>query len=104
MKHNRPMQTHRWIAAILCCLGLLVSSRTARARLDVVKTDSGRLSGVTAASGVSAYLGVPFAAPPVGDWRWRPPQAAPRWDGIRKADAFGASCMQNQAGSRLPWT
>ena len=53
---------------------------------------------------MTAYLGVPFAAPPVGELRWRPPQPAARWEGVRKATAFGTSCMQNQAGSRLPWT
>ena len=51
-----------------------------------------------------AFLGVPYAAPPVGDLRWKPPQPPPRWEGTRKADKFGTSCMQNQAGSRLPWT
>ena len=54
--------------------------------------------------GVTAYLGIPYAAPPVGDLRWRPPQPAPHWEGTRTADHFGTSCMQNQPGSRLPWT
>ena len=103
MKHNRPMQTHRWTAALLCSLGMLLATHPLRARLEVVKTDAGSLSGVTA-GGVSAYLGIPFAAPPVGDLRWRPPQPALPWEGVRKADTFGTSCMQNQAGSRLPWT
>ena len=55
-------------------------------------------------AGVTAYLGIPYAAPPVGELRWKPPQPPLRWDGVRKADKFGTSCMQNQAGSRLPWT
>jgi para-nitrobenzyl esterase len=97
------MRTHRWLV-ILSVLVLLVSTQTLRARLDVVKVDTGSLSGLPRPGGVTAYLGVPFAAPPVGDLRWRPPQAAARWDGVRKADAFGTSCMQNQPGSRLPWT
>ena len=41
---------------------------------------------------------------PVGDLRWKPPQPAAHWEGVRKADTFGTSCMQDQAGSRLPWT
>ena len=42
-----------------------------------------------------AFLGIPFAAPPVGNLRWRAPQPVPRSTGIRKATAFGASCMQS---------
>jgi para-nitrobenzyl esterase len=83
---------------------LSVCSLTVGARLDAVKTESGLVSGAPAAGGVTAYLGIPYGAPPVGDLRWRPPQPAPHWDGIRKTDRFGTSCMQNQAGSRLPWT
>jgi para-nitrobenzyl esterase len=74
------------------------------AALETVKTDLGQLAGAPPAGGVTAFLGVPYAAPPVGDLRWRPPQPAKPWTGVRKADQFGASCMQNEAGSRLPWT
>ena len=98
------MHTPRWTTAVLCSLGMLVAAHPLRARLDVVRTDAGSLSGAPVPGGVTAYLGVPFAAPPVGDLRWRPPQPAPAWEGVRKADRFGTSCMQNQAGSRLPWT
>ena len=68
------------------------------------KIDLGQLAGIRAADGVTAFLGVPFAAPPVGNLRWRAPQPATPWKGVRTADRFGASCMQVQAGSRLPWT
>lgn len=104
MKHNIPMRTRRRTALALCCLGLLVSTRLLDARLDVVRIDTGSLSGVAGAGGVTAYLGIPFAAPPVGDLRWRAPQPPAKWEGVRKAEKFGTSCMQNQAGSRLPWT
>jgi para-nitrobenzyl esterase len=83
---------------------LSVCTLTVSARLDAVKTESGLVSGAPGPGGVTAYLGIPYGAPPVGDLRWRPPQPPPHWDGIRKADHFGTSCMQNQAGSRLPWT
>ena len=71
---------------------------------ESVRVESGLVSGITDNSGVTAYLGIAFAAPPVGELRWRPPQPAVRWQGVRQADHFGASCMQNQPGSRLPWT
>src|SRR6185436_3605802 len=38
----------------------------------------------------------PFAAPPVGELRWRPPQPTPRWTGVRQAAEFGRSCMQGR--------
>jgi len=45
-------------------------------------------------SEVSAYLGVPFAAPPVGDLRWREPQPVAPWRGVRSAQAFSPACAQ----------
>jgi para-nitrobenzyl esterase len=69
-----------------------------------VRIDSGVIAGVADPSGVMAYLGIPFAAPPVGPLRWRPPQPVAHWEGVRQADHFGASCMQDEVGSRLPWT
>lgn len=92
------------LRALFCLSVLLASSQTLRARLDTVRTEAGSLSGVAGAGGVTAFLGVPFAAPPLGDLRWKPPQPLAPWEGVRKADRFGTSCMQNQAGSRLPWT
>src|SRR3954452_3282605 len=62
-----------------------------------VRVDGGELQGV-AEDGVVAYKGVPFAAPPVGDLRWRPPQPAAKWTGVRQATKFGADCMQARFG------
>ena len=92
------------IRPIACVVVLVASTLTIRADLATVKTDDGLVSGVPKDGGVTAYLGIPYAAPPVGDLRWRPPQRASHWNGIRKADHFGTSCMQNEVGSRLPWT
>jgi para-nitrobenzyl esterase len=58
-----------------------------------VVTESGAISGVLA-NGLRVYKGIPFAAPPVGDLRWRPPVDAAPWTGTRKADAFAPACMQ----------
>jgi len=58
-----------------------------------VKIDTGRLSGMTH-EGVVSFKGIPFAAPPVGDLRWRPPQAAKAWTGVRAANEYGADCAQ----------
>jgi para-nitrobenzyl esterase len=63
------------------------------AQAQQVKTDSGAITGVRE-SGLRVYKGVPFAAPPLGDLRWRPPARAASWAGTRKADAFAPACMQ----------
>ncbi|MGP8239554.1 MAG: carboxylesterase/lipase family protein [Limisphaerales bacterium] len=58
-----------------------------------VKVEQGLLQG-TAENGLTVYLGIPFAAPPVGDLRWRAPQPAAKWDGVRQANKFGPSPIQ----------
>jgi para-nitrobenzyl esterase len=58
-----------------------------------VTVESGALAGVREADVVS-FKGVPFAASPVGDLRWRPPQAAKPWKGVRAADKYGPICQQ----------
>jgi para-nitrobenzyl esterase len=60
-----------------------------------VKTGSGIVEGKEDGA-VHAFLGIPYAAPPVGDLRWKPPVAAPKWSGVRKATEFGAHCMQGK--------
>src|SRR5687768_12774140 len=59
----------------------------------VVPTDAGLLSGVEE-DGVLVWRGVPYAAPPVGALRWRPPQAVTPWSGVRPAQVSGAPCVQ----------
>jgi len=74
-------------------------------RLGGVRVAEGRLAGAAAADpDVTVFKGVPFAAPPVGDLRWRAPRPPAPWDGVRKADAFSASCVQNIVDVRKPWT
>jgi para-nitrobenzyl esterase len=58
-----------------------------------VLTDSGAISG-THTAGITTYKGVPFAAPPVGNLRWRAPMPVAHWSGTRHADAFAPACMQ----------
>jgi para-nitrobenzyl esterase len=62
---------------------------------DTIHVEGGLISGVKSATGdVIAYKGVPFAAPPVGELRWKAPQPVIPWEGIKKCDAFGPSPMQ----------
>ena len=58
-----------------------------------VRIETGLVRG-TVADGVTSWKGIPFAAPPVGPLRWRAPQPAARWQGVRDATAYAADCMQ----------
>lgn len=60
---------------------------------DTVTVDGGRIAGV-AAGGVRSFKGIPFAAPPTGDLRWKPPQPIVPWSGVKPANTFAAQCMQ----------
>ncbi len=99
-----PTPRRSWTNLLACLAMLSLAGRPVGASPPVVSTGDGFVSGAPRAGGVTAYLGIPYAAPPVGDLRWRPPQPAAHWAGVRKADHFGTSCMQNETGSRLPWT
>jgi para-nitrobenzyl esterase len=72
--------------------GLLFAAECVPAQL---RTASGVVEGATSADGkIQIYKGIPYAAPPVGNLRWKEPQPAPAWEGVRKATEFGARCMQ----------
>ncbi len=62
---------------------------------EPVRVEQGQLSGVPGDDpSVRVYKGIPYAAPPVGDLRWRAPKPAADWPGVRKADEFSVTCMQ----------
>ena len=73
------------IASLLLTIGS-VSGQT-------METKSGQISGTTA-NGIASFLGIPYAAPPVGQNRWRAPQPVTPWAGVRPATEFGADCSQ----------
>src|SRR5215469_7721402 len=85
-------------AAVLFGLAVGTLARAA-GDVPVVHLDSGIISGITGSTpDVRVYKGIPFAAPPVGHLRWRAPQPVARWDGVRKAEKFSPTCMQNANG------
>ena len=82
------------IGLLLLLSGVLFVARPSALIPDQVRIDTGVLAGVTGATQptVRVFKGIPYAAPPLGEIRWRAPRPAARWDGVRKADAFGAPC------------
>jgi len=82
------------LGAVLAAAMLTAGAASA----DVVHTAQGDLSGVVDGK-VESFKGVPFAAPPVGDLRWRPPAPAAAWSGVKAASDFGPICLQ---GRRIP--
>jgi para-nitrobenzyl esterase len=94
-----------WTVSLLCVAGALITAplsdnakaapqATARGHTSlVVRTDKGLVRGITN-EGARQFLGIPYAAPPTGALRWRPPQPARSWSGIRDASKPGPVCAQ----------
>src|SRR5260370_39465589 len=81
------------IGLVLLLSGVLFDVARPSAMIpDQVRIDTGALAGVVGATQptVRVFKGIPFAAPPLGENRWRAPQPAAKWDGVRNADAFRA--------------
>lgn len=85
-------------------LGLLLAMTSAAAHAGpVVRTSAGAVEGALS-GGVEAYLGVPYAAPPVEGARWRDPRPVTAWQGRRDATRYGPACYQSLAGAWGPYT
>src|SRR3954463_6966896 len=81
-------------------IATLVSA--ASAKLPRVTIDTGTLEGaVDSTTNVMVFRGISYAAPPIGDLRWKPPQPAARWQGVRAARDLGHNCMQHQPYSDI---
>jgi para-nitrobenzyl esterase len=85
-------------ASGLVALGIglgVAGMAAAQGTSGAVAIEGGNISGIWRDNAaVRAFLGVPFAAPPVGALRWQAPQPVVPWQGVRAADAYGAQCMQ----------
>jgi para-nitrobenzyl esterase len=87
------------------CLGLTLAAGPAVAS-DSARVDTalGAVQGaVTRIDGVLAWHGLPYAAPPTGDLRWRPPQPPAAWSGVRDGNRFGNRCMQTRPFDDMIW-
>lgn len=84
-----------WIRLLLAIAALSPAALLAQSgAAPRARTANGTVQGLTLPSGIRAYRGLPFAAPPVRDLRWKPPQPAANWSGVRQADRFADQCMQ----------
>lgn len=91
---------------LLLNVGLVVhASANVVGANEPVVTEKGLVSGVACDdAAITVFKGIPFAAPPVGELRWRPPQPRAPWEGVLKADEFCESCVQELRRSFMPWT
>ena len=102
-----PVKELGKLACILCLGQALIAPGLAQAPAKiaesnpVVSISTGQLRGSLSAGGVASFKNIPFAQPPVGDLRWREPQPAKAWSGVRDATAFGPMCNQND-NKQLP--
>src|ERR1035441_6310371 len=92
------MQRGLKVACTLVVAGLALGfSMAAHADAQTVKTAQGKVHGKTINNGkVRAFLGLPYAAAPVGKLRWQAPQPAAKWQDVREATSFGPHCAQNR--------
>jgi para-nitrobenzyl esterase len=105
---NMTTQASVWLICsllIVTPLGAPGSQKAtaARASINPIRIDSGLVSGevVGDTPAVRVYKGIPYAAPPVGERRWKPPQPVTPWEGVRPAVEYGPSCPQHNTLERL---
>ncbi len=92
------MRLHHAITGCILGTTLIACSPAEKSGIQI-DTPQGKIVGVQSTSGIQNYKAIPYAAPPVGDMRWRPPSDAPTWDGVREATNFSSICMQSTDGS-----
>jgi para-nitrobenzyl esterase len=95
---SRILRSTRFSSALLLFSTIILPYLShAQSRSPEQRTAQGVLEGSVSADGkVLSFKGVPFAAPPVGSLRWKPPQPAAAWSGVRKAVDYGPRCMQTR--------
>ncbi|MGC2194163.1 MAG: carboxylesterase/lipase family protein [Terriglobales bacterium] len=89
------MRKARWCLVAVMSTMITVPALPGQAAGPRVTTEGGVVAGKREGA-VSAFLGIPYAAPPVGELRWKPPVATAKWNGVRDATEFGARCMQGR--------
>jgi para-nitrobenzyl esterase len=92
-------------AALIAICAVAIAQSAGAQLKEPLKVSGGSVQGVSGKDvSITAFKGIPYAAPPVGKLRWREPQPVVAWDGVLKADRFGKSCIQKEVYERKPWT
>ena len=92
------LHLRRALTRALLAGALMTAAFAASAAAKPTHIDQGKVQGVVE-DGLTVYRGRPFAAPPIGDLRWRAPEQAAHWSGVRMADKFAPACIGNGPGS-----
>src|SRR6186997_206208 len=98
-----PLYTILLVASMAVCA--FASNQKTESAFDKIKVDGGYISGTTRSTGdIHIFKGIPFAAPPVGELRWKEPQPVQPWRGVKICDKFGPSPMQAKPAPFSMWS
>src|SRR5690606_24449753 len=98
-----PMNRSISFRIALACTALALPAAASAELTGPVRTEQGLVQGAPSkVEGVTVFKGIPFAAPPVGELRWKQPQPPASWEGVRDATEYGDVCVQNPAPQRFP--
>lgn len=89
------------LSALALMAAVPASAQIVAEPIEPIATTAGLVAGKVLGSGVHAWFGVPFAAPPLRELRWTPPQAHEPWEGVWNADRFAPECMQTLRDSDI---
>ncbi len=93
------------ISQVICAIIIISSCSSKKGLLETVTTQNGKVAGeINDDSTVVAFKGIPYAAPPVGDLRWKDPQPVKNWEGVKECKTFSASAMQRTPAPFSMWT
>ncbi|MEM9723053.1 MAG: carboxylesterase family protein [Bacteroidota bacterium] len=94
-----------FLLALLLLLGIFIVLKANKKVPTLITIDSGVIEGIKDSTHeIRIFKGIPYAAPPVGDLRWKAPQPVQSWEGVRNCTKFAASAIQNEPKPFLCWS
>ncbi|MEM8897466.1 MAG: carboxylesterase family protein [Bacteroidota bacterium] len=93
-----------FLLVILLIGGLFVLMRAEKKISTLITIDNGLIRGLASSQGIKVFKGIPFAAPAIGELRWKAPQPVKSWEGVRTCTTFAASAIQNEPIPFLCWS